>query len=465
MGLLLSRQFRSDGEDDHVPVIPSGELQDELIEKVHLGYNHPGISRMVRLVRQMGWFKGLYCAIKRFVLQCAVCAQAKEGKMLSKALSTVKNFIPMIWGVVGLDLFGPLRLQNGTKCWVLIAVCYISRLVAVRVIDSPSAASAVAGFIEIVGQEGVPKLVVHDQGLCFMSATFKEILAQYNVGQAYTNSYDAAQRGWIERCHAEFGALLRTYQLEAEKRMQDMNDARRWCSMAAFTMNCLPYSDSDDTRLCPWTCCRASRGIKEHLLGDEAATVEQIQEWLGSGLLFQDLTDNVKQVTDDCKEEWARSLEHLKELWLERRAEIRRKLSRRRRPHNDQLKEGDTVWKRNFAADKLNALFTGPYTVVKIVGGNVTIEDSDKKTSTATIDQLKKGLPSSRRKIKTTPATKTVATQVEKDALEPQLDEEDLRRWRDVVTGQTTVLTRSRKRLLEKVDNAMNKSKAPRKGD
>ncbi|KAF4693557.1 hypothetical protein FOZ62_017901, partial [Perkinsus olseni] len=33
MGLLLSRQFRSDGEDDYVPVIPSGELQDELIEK------------------------------------------------------------------------------------------------------------------------------------------------------------------------------------------------------------------------------------------------------------------------------------------------------------------------------------------------------------------------------------------------------------------------------------------------
>ncbi|KAF4740873.1 hypothetical protein FOZ62_011716, partial [Perkinsus olseni] len=338
-GLLLSHLWKS---DNWVPLIPSEavDLQREAIDYVHRLFKHPGVKAMKDLVEQFCTFKNIYREVKRFVRSCDVCAVAKTGKMLSKAISSPRCWVKLVWGIIGLDLYGPL--PTAEKSWVLIGCDYITKLVSVKIVDNPSGSAVSTAFIEMIGTEGIPKVVVSDRGGCFTSATFKQTLSRYNVVQALCHANDPAQRGWLERGHKEFGAILKASTVEdGATRPWSLDDARRWVSMAAFTMNCLPYSDADDKVLCPWICCRASANMIDNVLGTDEEAVSQARAWLGSGLLIEHLTSDIAQIRDSCSEEWGQSLKGLQDLWQERRAQVRRRLAGSRRLKNEHLKVGD----------------------------------------------------------------------------------------------------------------------------
>lgn len=71
-------------------LIPDGALQDEVIDKFHHDYGHPGITKTVGLSRAVCDFKGLYRKVKHWVTSCVMCSQSKYGRTLTKAIATTK---------------------------------------------------------------------------------------------------------------------------------------------------------------------------------------------------------------------------------------------------------------------------------------------------------------------------------------------------------------------------------------
>ncbi|KAF4648573.1 hypothetical protein FOL47_003058, partial [Perkinsus chesapeaki] len=429
-GLLLNYLWK---HDDWVPLVPANaaDLQLEAISHIHILYKHPGIKATKDLVEQVCTFKNINREVKRYIRACETCAVTKAGRMLTKTVNSLHCWVKMVWGIVGLDLYGPLPTVE--KSWVLIGTDYITKLVSVRLVNNPSASEVSTAFIEMVATEGAPKVVVSDRGSCFTASTFKQTLSKYNIVQALCHPNDPAQRGWLERGHKEFGALLRASALEDKaSRPWSLDNVRRWISLAAFTINCLPYPDADDPSLCPWVCCRASNGIAESSLGDDVEAVQQARQWLGSGLLFEHLPSDLAVVRQTCSDEWSLSLRALQDLWMERRAQVRRRLARSRRIKNEKLDIGDTVWKKNFAADKFSNLFTGPFSVVGIDGVTVSICDGDGSVTACGIHQLKRGGPKIKMESSSNDNTqKNATTQTTAELSQPAFDETDLKQWRD----------------------------------
>ncbi|KAF4646483.1 hypothetical protein FOZ61_005763, partial [Perkinsus olseni] len=119
-GMLLVREFKNDNPDCWVAKVPEGPLQEEVIEKVH--------------------------------------KEAREGRTIVKGFASAKLVAPVIFGVVGLDLYGPIRLANNVKVWLLVMVCYVSKWMAVKVLEAPDVDHVLVSSMELFYESGVPNM-------------------------------------------------------------------------------------------------------------------------------------------------------------------------------------------------------------------------------------------------------------------------------------------------------------------
>ncbi|KAF4687583.1 hypothetical protein FOZ62_022667, partial [Perkinsus olseni] len=118
-----------------------------------------------------------------------------------------KLVAPVIFGVVGLDLYGPIRLANNVKVWLLVMVCYVSKWMAVKVLEAPDVDHVLVSSMELFYESGVPNM----------------FLTEHSILHAYTFPYEETRRGWLERPHKEIGVMLRCLQVESGKKLEELS--------------------------------------------------------------------------------------------------------------------------------------------------------------------------------------------------------------------------------------------------
>lgn len=74
-----------------------------------------GITKTVGLLHAVCDSKGLHHKVKHWIASCVVCSQSKYGRSLTKAISTTKAWVPLLWGVVGADLCGSIKVSTWKK--------------------------------------------------------------------------------------------------------------------------------------------------------------------------------------------------------------------------------------------------------------------------------------------------------------------------------------------------------------
>ncbi|KAF4759548.1 hypothetical protein FOZ63_021359 [Perkinsus olseni] len=136
--LLCRRWDAPEKEVEWIVYIPANrrDLQLEIVHKFHHMFLHPGIGRTV-------------------------------------------------WGIVGLDVWGPIRLssndENDEKVWVLTCSDYISHFLVTKVLTGCSADDIVTGVAEIIAENGLFRVCLTDQAQYFVSKRFREYLAGRSV--------------------------------------------------------------------------------------------------------------------------------------------------------------------------------------------------------------------------------------------------------------------------------------------
>ncbi|EER20581.1 gag/pol/env polyprotein, putative [Perkinsus marinus ATCC 50983] len=215
-GMLLCRRWdASEKEVEWIVYIPANrrDLQLEVVHKFHHTFLHPGIGRTVRLIRKFCWWKGIHQRVRSFVLSCDACCRAKEGRLLNKCLPSVRDFVPLVWGIAGLDVWGPIRLGSNATSWL-------------RCVNELFGRDIVTGVSEIMAENGVFRVCVTDQAQYFVSKRFREYLASRSVVHCVTEAYDEERRGWYERSHKELTVTLRAMVSEGQA-MDSINQVRQ----------------------------------------------------------------------------------------------------------------------------------------------------------------------------------------------------------------------------------------------
>jgi transposase InsO family protein len=102
-----------------------------------------------------------------------------------------------IWGV---DVFGPLPTSRSGNRYIVVMVDHFTRWVeAVPTVDQTGETVARVFSENVVSRFGVPEKVVTDQGPCFESRKFQEMIQLWGIRRMRTSPYHPQANGITER--------------------------------------------------------------------------------------------------------------------------------------------------------------------------------------------------------------------------------------------------------------------------
>jgi hypothetical protein len=151
---------------------------------------HSGIFKTTERLKGQFWWPGMDKAIKNHVASCPACG-ATSNKFGGRQPPQTQLPLPPgpNWRVHA-DLFGPLKDEDGANQWILVMTCAFTKIVSLRVVpakDSSTLANAMLeGWIYV---QGVPKVILTDQGTEFCNDLQREVWKVLQISHQTTTPY------------------------------------------------------------------------------------------------------------------------------------------------------------------------------------------------------------------------------------------------------------------------------------
>ena len=137
------------------------DLQNDIMNRIHEG--HLGIVKCRALARENVWWPGLSKQIAEKVGICSVCEKERKYPPEPLLASKLPDYP---WKKVGIDLF---KLKGHTY---LIIIDYYSRWIELSSLQKTTSGSIVNNCKSVFSRNGIPELVISDNGPQFTSKEF-----------------------------------------------------------------------------------------------------------------------------------------------------------------------------------------------------------------------------------------------------------------------------------------------------
>lgn len=189
--------------------VPSKRV-DELIVNVHCHFGHVGPKKCILSIRDFCYFKKLYSRVRLLVRQCDVCQRAKVSTTRTEGeLKPVLANVPL--GRLLVDIYGPLPLGWNQVRYIFVVLDNFSRFVRLYPIKKATAVTVTNRMVsDYIGTYGVPRCVVSDHGVQFVSKVWQRSLSSLGVPPTTISVYHP-QSNPAERVMRELGRMFRTY--------------------------------------------------------------------------------------------------------------------------------------------------------------------------------------------------------------------------------------------------------------
>ena len=173
---------------NRVVVPPQG--REKLVEQLHEG--HPGTSRMKSFARSFVWWPGLDSALEDRVRRCSACQRSRH--LPANVPIQPWNWPERPWTRIHADYAGPVLGHM-----LLIVVDAHSKWLEVRAVKNATSSSTIEQFRSIFAGQGLPELLVTDNGTPFTSAESAEFYAANGIRHVTSAPYHPATNGLAER--------------------------------------------------------------------------------------------------------------------------------------------------------------------------------------------------------------------------------------------------------------------------
>jgi transposase InsO family protein len=153
---------------------------------------HQGVVKMKMIARRFVWWPSLNSDIEKLCQQCIKC---NEFQRMAPATQIHPNPWPAKpWEVLHTDLEGPFL-----NCNFLILIDAHSRWVEVKQLKKTDAAHVISKLKSIFVQNGIPKIIVSDNGPQFIAGEFSDFCRQNAIVHRTVSPYHARSNGLAER--------------------------------------------------------------------------------------------------------------------------------------------------------------------------------------------------------------------------------------------------------------------------
>ncbi|UYV68245.1 hypothetical protein LAZ67_5003594 [Cordylochernes scorpioides] len=215
--------FGEDDYDTRCPIVLPGENQvvKLLIRKEHEMMSHAGIQTTQQLVRRRFWILKGKRTIRSIISACATCRRYNSKRVQTESIPIPATRIGSTpaFGVIGVDLAGPLTESGGKKIWVVLYICAVYRAVHLELTKTVSTEGFLDTFRRFVARRGRPSIVYSDNGLNFVGCNnlFKKVnwndVLRYATVQRIKWNFNpptaAFWGGWWERLVGLMKQLIR----------------------------------------------------------------------------------------------------------------------------------------------------------------------------------------------------------------------------------------------------------------
>ncbi|MDD9361375.1 MAG: DDE-type integrase/transposase/recombinase, partial [Anaplasma sp.] len=177
-------------------VVPQA-LRENIVDMAH--ETHQGIVRTASIIRDRYWWPRMDEQIKHKVQHCAVCNATDRPVRAAPAPLQPVQFPDQPWDKLGLDIVGPVDKAPQSQRFFIVLVDYHSKWPEVQHTSTATSATVIEFLKNIFAREGLPREIVTDNGVQFVSREFEEFLKQHGIKHLKSSLYHPQSNGQVER--------------------------------------------------------------------------------------------------------------------------------------------------------------------------------------------------------------------------------------------------------------------------
>ena len=172
-------------------VIPPS-MRESTLHQLHEG--HLGFTKCYNRAKQTVYWPNLRKELEDLVLNCQLCLKHSQAKRKPKPTPSFGQEIPVIpWTKLASDIF---HFQNDSY---LLIVDFTSRFPIVRKLKSMKAKHVGSHFSEVFGEYGWPDTLLTDNGPCYASHDFKQLMLDMSVNHITSSPHYPQSNGLAEK--------------------------------------------------------------------------------------------------------------------------------------------------------------------------------------------------------------------------------------------------------------------------
>ena len=181
-------------------IIPT-KLRSTVLDMLHA--THLGMSGMKTLARSYVYWPLINSEIEQHANTCRTCG--KYGKSLPSLIEHPWNKPSMPWQRVHIDYAGPFL----SKMWLVVYDAYTRWPEVIKMNKDTTSTATIRALREIFSRNGLPHVIVSDNGTNFTSKEFESFLANNNIKHLKTGTYHPKSNGCCERFVGTFKAAMK----------------------------------------------------------------------------------------------------------------------------------------------------------------------------------------------------------------------------------------------------------------
>ncbi|CAB4017439.1 transposon Tf2-1 poly [Paramuricea clavata] len=169
-------------------IIPKS-LRQKILQKIHSG--HQGMEKCKLRAKSCVYWPGIYKEIENMVASCCACKKFQNSQQKEPMIPS--EVPPRPWHTVSADLF---KVNN---FWYIVIADYYSKFPFVKKLNNLTATTVVNVVRSIFSEQGIPEILICDNGTQFTSAQFQDLAKRYGFRVVTSSPYYPKGHGFIER--------------------------------------------------------------------------------------------------------------------------------------------------------------------------------------------------------------------------------------------------------------------------
>ena len=162
------------------------EMRAKMLQYIHKG--HQGKERCLLWARNTVFWPKISYYIQELIERCIICQE--HGKSQS-IIGTTQELLPFPWHTLARDILYWKRMD------FLIVADVFSKYFLVRKFANSSSAAVCAEIATIVTELGLLHIIRSDNGPCYNSKEFQQLLQYYNITHHTSSPHHPRSNGFV----------------------------------------------------------------------------------------------------------------------------------------------------------------------------------------------------------------------------------------------------------------------------